>query len=352
MKVFSIHQESTAVGLYRIINPMHWLNKSKKAEVHRLNFVSNKANLPLPIEYYFHETEWSDIMFFQRVDNSENLALLLSLHEALKKPLIIDVDDYVFDVKSDNPAYQYYNPTNTQHQQYAATLINQATAIVVTNKYLKDYYSAFNDNIYIIPNCIDFSLFEWPRKKRARLRIGWTGAQAHDFDLKEIEDVIPKILKDYPQVDFVTFGYQPAWTKKLPKSRYKHYHWVSLYQYFNTCAEIGIDIGLAPLTDSKWNRGKSNLRWLEYSALKTPTIASNVAPYRDSIKDGKTGLIVKNKEDWYKHIARLIEDKTLREKIGTAAYLEVKRNYNIMNMRFKYLKIFKEVLKKYKQFNT
>jgi glycosyltransferase involved in cell wall biosynthesis len=72
------------------------------------------------------------------------------------------------------------------------------------------------------------------------------------------------------------------------------------------------------------------LRWLEYSALKTPTVASNIAEANRTIEDGKTGLLVPNTtEAWVEALGKLIEDKKLRIKMGENAYKEVKKNFNM-----------------------
>ncbi|MBU0762801.1 MAG: glycosyltransferase, partial [Candidatus Altiarchaeota archaeon] len=104
--------------------------------------------------------------------------------------------------------------------------------------------------------------------------------------------------------------------------------WYPIDEYPQRVKDLNIDIALAPLRDSDFNRAKSNLRWLEYSALKIPTVASNVEPFR-CIEDQKTGLLVTEPGEWENAISELIEDQSKRKMIGENAYHEVKKNFNV-----------------------
>ena len=342
MNIFGLHEEPTAVGFYRVHQPLLALRKLPRVKISTIEFKYGQHNPSLPLEWYRAQGQWADILFFQRVDNSTNLSLLLTLQEVCKKPLIIDVDDYILDVKSDNPARQFFQP-NSDQIKYALMLVNQADAITTTNRHLKEFYKKWNSNIYVLPNCMNLTMFKKPKKKFKRLRIGWAGAQAHHHDLLLIKPYISKILKEHKDIEFHTFGWEAPWVAKLP--RHKHHNWVPLEKYYAKLGAVGFDIGLAPLQDSHWNRGKSNLRYLEYSALKIPTIASNVAPYKDTIKDFHNGLIVKKPEQWYYYLKMLIDEPKLRKNLATNAYKLVKVEYNINLMNKQYLKVFNKVLR-------
>lgn len=100
-----------------------------------------------------------------------------------------------------------------------------------------------------------------------------------------------------------------------------------LGKVFNT-----FDIGLAPLQDNDFNLSKSQIKWLQYSSLSVPTIASNVGPYQE-IEDGVTGLKVKAKgsqhDRWVKALEKLIFDKEYRIQLGKNAYKYVKEKYDM-----------------------
>jgi glycosyltransferase involved in cell wall biosynthesis len=92
------------------------------------------------------------------------------------------------------------------------------------------------------------------------------------------------------------------------------------------------DIGIAPLIDDVFNRGKSHIKWMEYASYKIPTVASNVYPYykdiqgTKTIEDGVTGYLCEPKE-WYEKLEKLVLDNNLRNRIGENAYYYVKDNW-------------------------
>jgi glycosyltransferase involved in cell wall biosynthesis len=100
--------------------------------------------------------------------------------------------------------------------------------------------------------------------------------------------------------------------------------WVDFLKYPETLASLGFTIGIAPLKDSLMNRAKSNLRWLEYSAMKIPTVASNVVPFK-GIENIRYAT---EPEDWELHLESLLKNPTLGTEQGENAYNEMRRNYD------------------------
>jgi glycosyltransferase involved in cell wall biosynthesis len=71
---------------------------------------------------------------------------------------------------------------------------------------------------------------------------------------------------------------------------------VPINRYAAFAASFGFDIGIAPLVDCNFNRSKSNLRWLEYSALKIPTVATDISHFRQTVRNGEDGFLIKNND--------------------------------------------------------
>ena len=134
-------------------------------------------------------------------------------------------------------------------------------------------------------------------------------------------------------------------TDQITHSRYIRIDkWVSMKVYPQHYANWESDIAIAPLRDNHFNRAKSNLRWLESSALKLPMVASKIYPFEHSIKNGKTGILVSNSEqEWYDALKSLILDASKRKTIGETAYNEVKKNYSMDNVAKTYLSILKTI---------
>jgi glycosyltransferase involved in cell wall biosynthesis len=89
-----------------------------------------------------------------------------------------------------------------------------------------------------------------------------------------------------------------------------------------------LDIAIAPLKDMEFNYYKSPIKFLEYSAMKVPTVAAKIPPYSDIIKNEKTGMLYNTPEEFYKAVLRLIEAPYARKNLAENAYKFVKGNYD------------------------
>jgi glycosyltransferase involved in cell wall biosynthesis len=156
---------------------------------------------------------------------------------------------------------------------------------------------------------------------KGNIIIGWQGSTTHEVDFKEALPALKRILDEYPNVKIRLFG-------DVPKSLRDAIHWsrfewtggVPYEQYPKKLVFCNFDIGIAPLTDSKFNQCKSNIKWLEYSAIKIPTVASDVYPYAKAIEQCSTGFLCKTEEEWYRSLKLLIDDKELRTQMGEEAH--------------------------------
>ena len=89
------------------------------------------------------------------------------------------------------------------------------------------------------------------------------------------------------------------------------------------------DIGLMPLENTPWNRGKCGLKLIEYLAVGIPAVASPVGVNSEIIRDGETGFLASNTADWQKNLACLIEDQELRAHLGHSGRQHVEEHYSI-----------------------
>ena len=136
-------------------------------------------------------------------------------------------------------------------------------------------------------------------------------------DIEMIESVFLALKKDYPNIEIVTCGWSPRCSDE-------HHHWVSFFDYPQKMGSMNIDIAVVPLIDSAYNRCKSNLAYLEWSALKIPTVLSPTENQK-----GMVALEASSNYDWYNALEKLIKDRKYRLKLGEDAYQFVKKNYDV-----------------------
>ena len=90
-----------------------------------------------------------------------------------------------------------------------------------------------------------------------------------------------------------------------------------------------MDMGLMPLTDDEWSRGKCGLKVLQYFAVGIPTVATPVGVNRDLVMDGENGFWARNEREWIDRILLLASDPSLRKKMGKRARETVERDYSV-----------------------
>lgn len=288
----------------------------------------------------------ADVIIFQIVQTPKAMGLFEAMKDLCpNKPILTEIDDNVISAPVYNPASPFLSP-ESPIRKLILEQIRKSDAVIVSTDYLREVYLEFNDNIHVVHNAIDFHV--WDRvKRRARngLIIGWAGAMNHDEDVRILKPVIEEIHKRHPKAIFQLVHGAPPDMRELPGVRYSGKS-VEIDKYPKFLASYDFDIGLAPLVDNAFNRSKSNLRWLEYSALGWPTVASKVGHFAESITHGQDGFLCNTAQEWVDCIEALIANRNLRYSIGQEARRKVRLDFNIDSVARYYVEILKEVIAK------
>jgi glycosyltransferase involved in cell wall biosynthesis len=158
--------------------------------------------------------------------------------------------------------------------------------------------------------------------------VGFLGSHFKDEEFVTVVPAIERLLDEGRPLRFEFFGFLPAALSGRPAV--SHVPWISSYLDFRRrLAELRWDVGLAPLRDLEFHRAKTNVKYREYGAAGIAGIYSNAAAYRDTVRDGVTGLLVPHEDGgaWYEAMLRLGGDAGLRAAIRRAAFEDVTTNY-------------------------
>ena len=221
-------------------------------------------------------------------------------------------------------------------------IIKMSDMIFAGNQFLSDYAYPFNKNIVIVPTTIDTEEYKpiTRESNSEKVCIGWSGSfttiDHFSFAIpalkiikqKYMEKVFFKVIGDgsYSNEELGIKGI--AWNKQ------------------DEIKELStIDIGIMPLPDDEWSKGKCGLKGLQYMALGIPTIMSSVGVNKVIIKDGVNGFLASEIDEWVSKISKLIEDKDLRMKMGKAGRVTVLENYSVDSQKSNYLKYFNQISK-------
>lgn len=347
-KVFNplfILTQSPGVNWYRAENYRKYMSDGMTWPEYGPDILPNWEQVVLAKKdvLFLLEKEWgkASMVISQRVSTRIGLATLMGMKSKHPRPVFCEIDDDVFAVESCSPGFGSVHPGSEAETMFKEQL-EWSDGVIVSTEELKRIYSKYNKNIIVIPNGIDFKVWGIANKKKVKknkkIKIVWQGSMNHFDDLKILSQVVPKILKEFKNVEFHFVGLLPDFIKQ--KGTFYHEP-VITDKYPKYMVDINPDIILAPLKDHRFNRSKSNLRVLEAGAMKKAIVASSnpKLAYGQTIEHGHDGLLAKNTEDWIEYITYLIRCPEEREILGENLYEKVKEKYNVRKIAKEYEEI-------------
>jgi glycosyltransferase involved in cell wall biosynthesis len=206
--------------------------------------------------------------------------------------------------------------------------LRSAVAVVAGNEYLATYARRFNDQVIVIPTVVDTERYLPPSGPRHpgddRVVVGWIGSDPNRGDLAPMHPVFDWLGERYGgRVVFRTVGRCP-----LVMDTALDLEFVPWTLEGSLSALQEFDIGVMPLEDSEWSRGKCGFKLIQYMAVGAATVASPVGVNQDIVRDGDTGYLAADTGEWQRRLACLIENEALRRSMGRAARLRVERLYS------------------------
>lgn len=283
------------------------------------------------------QCDWADIVVCQYINSPEGLSVIQAIKE--NRPILMEVDDYFKQVPYQSLAYDCNRPGDGQ-DLWATRQLIESSGVIVSTPWLEKQYKEYNDNVKCMPNCIDFNLWDsYIPIPHDLIRVGWIGGATHEGDLKLAKDALFTLLEEQPGIEVhIVSAPPPSWE---PHDRLHMINkWVTIDKYAQHVKELSFDIGISPLRDNLFNRGKSNLRGLEYSACGIPTVASKVEPYRN----GLPLFHATNWTEWTETLGFLIENEEQRKRKGQEAYDYARENFNLEKVAVQYADYLKEYL--------
>ena len=272
---------------------------------------------------------------------------LFPIIEKANIPFICDIDDY-WVLPKYNPSYQFYK---SYIKNGIKDALSFADAVTCTTPQLKEKCLEFNDNVTILPNAIDLEQPQWNKKTDHTPTIGWVGGLSHTYDIQLLRDQIKPICEEQGY-RFLMGGHHEGHKVWYDMERYiTGEHRANRPEWFEkregtTANKYGefyseIDIALAPLTNEKFNRYKSELKILEAAAYKLPIFVSEVEPYTNH--KGNMGVFFVKRNDW-SEITKLIESGRMQE-VGQANYDYCNEHHNLKEINKKRLDVLNKVCK-------
>lgn len=309
------------------------LNKAEQLRKH--GFAVKVVNLS---DFQLSMAQNASHIIIYRSPISPELLRLCHLAKEYGKPVFFDIDDLVFDtVYTDQLSYtQGLNSVEKGNydagvRNYGYMLENCDGAITSTNQLQEELFKyqskvllnrnlASDDLIAISSQYIkDYS------QTSDIVKIGYfSGSISHNENFELIKPAIKELLTKYSNVQLHIVG-----ILDIPQDMKPFENQIVTHDYVDwdklPALISEVDINLAPLVDSIFNRAKSEIKWIEAGLVKVPTVASKIGAFSDAIVDGETGLLATD-EEWFDKLEALVLSPELRQKIADAAYRAVLEN--------------------------
>ena len=259
------------------------------------------------------------------------------LSQLLQKKIIYDFDDAIWLAdKKDEAWYLRF----VKWRRKVGAICRWSYKVSSGNVYLASFAKQYNSNVVVNPTTIDTaavhnpSLFPTEKSKKQGIVIGWTGSHSTLKYLVGSAAILSQIEVAFPNVQFMVIA------DRRPNLRLNNMLFVP-WSYESEIQDLlSIDIGIMPLPNDKWTKGKCGFKALQYMALKIPAIASPVGVNNQIIDHGINGFLCSTPEEWSSALTKLIKDKELRQQMGEHGRNKVIDHYSVESNSSLFLKLF------------
>ncbi len=231
----------------------------------------------------------------------EFISTLNTLESLTRRPRVFDVDDAIWLRRGGG---------------FARQLASRMDIVVAGNDYLAEWFGRYCSDVEILPTAVDCQRFVPGSKSGANgngLVVGWSGTSSNFPFLYEIEGALAQVMKERPDVRFQVSSDKPPKFRHLPADRVGYVPWSldNEVEFFQS-----LDVGLMPLSDTDWSRGKCSYKMLLYLACGVPVVVSPVGMNAQVLLAADIGLGARTTDEWKGSILTLLADDCGLQEMG------------------------------------
>ncbi|MBN1912817.1 MAG: glycosyltransferase family 4 protein [Candidatus Omnitrophica bacterium] len=250
----------------------------------------------------------------------------------LGKPYVFDFDDAIFapSVSRQNSFIERFKDTRK-----IGAIIKGSRYVIAGNRYLADYSLRYNINTRIIPTAIDTDRYFPPaaKKTKAIVTIGWIGSGTTLEFLDDLKNVFLKISREFGNsVEFKIVGGLFAMPGVLNLSS-KEWSQKEELDDLNS-----FDIGIMPMPENEWTKGKCGFKAILYMSVGIPCICSAVGVNKEIISEGVNGYLASTEKEWLEKLSLLVKDAALRQRLAGQARKTIEEKYSLKINAPKFIK--------------
>ena len=258
-----------------------------------------------------------DLSVLQR----EMFSTFFTLERWTKKPRILDVDDAIWLHRGGG---------------FAQKLAESCDAVICGQEFLAERFSKWNPNIHLLPTAVDTERFFPLKQVQSVRRIGWTGGSSAFAELYRLEKAFKSCLDENPDARIrILSDARPSFSL-LPESKVEFIRWSPDVEVE---AIQGMTVGIMPLEDTLWNRGKCSYKMLLYMACGIPVVVSPVGMNLNILQNGEIGYAAQQDSQWIDALHSLLNDETSAERIGANGRKIAERDFGLIGVAQKFSEI-------------
>jgi glycosyltransferase involved in cell wall biosynthesis len=237
------------------------------------------------------------------------------------RPIVFDFDDAFFH------AYDFHRSPIMRRLLGGKLepLLRAASACTCGNAYLRDYAAEFCSNTFIVPTAVDTERYLPAKAGRGGVPvIGWIGSPSTWQYVQPVVPMLEEMVRaGRARVRIVGSG---SASRAQAQSGFEFVDWSEATEV----AEIQrMDIGIMPLPDDPWARGKSGYKLIQYMACGLPVVASPVGVNSEIVRDGESGFLASSLPDWQVALDRLLDDPGVRARMGSEGRRRAVAEYSL-----------------------
>ena len=303
----------------------------------KLNFFFYSGIGILKMIVYAIEARRYDVVYIQKFTCPKSIFWFFRL---MNSRVIYGFEDAIYEINPflKNNAFEDWL-LNYQRRLFY-NLVRHAAWVMAANTYLATEARKYNANVSVIAEPINTTLFTPgpTHQKSSILMIGWMGSPSTTYLLEGLAPVFLKLSEKNSAIRFkavgVSLDYSMAGISFVKKT------WTLEDQLSDLRS---FDVGIMPLDDTPFNRGRLGHKMVQYMSVGIPIVASDIGLNRVAVKDGVNGFLVGTSEEWVEKLLLLASDVELRKKMGMAGRRIVEEEYSLEKKAVELANIIKHV---------
>jgi len=234
-------------------------------------------------------------------------------------PLVYDYDDAVF-----TSQIRRSWPTRRRVKRRLTAVMQAADLVTAGNRYLADYARTYARRVEVVPTGVDMKSYPYRAVRPSAVPVfGWIGSRVNHRYLEALGRALRRLAGEGLRFRVMVVSDGDV---DLPGIAVDVRRWSRASEVADL---LEFDIGLMPLADDEWTRGKCALKALQYMAAGIPAVCSAVGSVKEIISSGKNGFLCRTDENWVEVLHRLSQDVQLRGRIGAAGRATVAERFDM-----------------------